>query len=64
MKMRERILLILLTATVIPVLDKIISVLEEKAKKTDSEIDDIVIIPFRTVLEALKTPGFMDELKK
>lgn len=62
--MKERILFMLLQVTVLPVLDNIIKMLEVKASATDSIIDDLMIAPFRAVVEMLKMPEFVEELKK
>lgn len=62
--MKERIIFMLLSVTVVPVLESIVSMLELKAKSTESIIDDLMIAPFRMVVEMLKMPEFISELKK
>lgn len=62
--MKERIIFMLLSVTVVPVLESIVSILELKAKATDSIIDDLMIAPFRAVVEILKMPEFINEIRK
>lgn len=62
--MKERIILMLLMSTVIPVLESMLTMLEAKAKATDSPIDDLMLAPFRAVIEMLKMPEFVNEIKK
>lgn len=60
--MKSNVLISLIVSmVVVPVLEKLATDLEEKAKKTPETWDDVLCGAFKTVVEALRSPGFFSE---
>lgn len=57
--------LLLIVGVVIPVLKKIVDILDENAAKTPEKWDNILAATFRTVIDVLENPAiFKDGIKR
>ena len=52
--------LLLIATVIIPVLKKIALILEESAKITPGNFDDILAATFKAVIDALESPTFLE----
>lgn len=57
-------IVLLIGGLVVPILDKVVVALEERAKQTPEQWDDTAAAAMRTVIEFFKTPGIFEAKTK